>query len=231
MVKKILWGIIIFLLIGITLVIYINKDTISLIYNAYFVSSENLQEKNKETKENLVKTLEDTYGLDKIKEVVGSEDEEAFLRGDISKEEFKEITEAKKEEDKKTQNETVTNNWEEICKNAVNNAINEMYYIKTDYLIELKGIEGEIARYYNSLMTQEGMTKTKAKLLVAQNYTKTMLNFQKHCDDSVNTILTDLEKVLKNNGGDTSVIKQIKNEYDNMKKEKLAQYTARYNKK
>ena len=107
MVKKILWGIIIFLLIGITLVIYINKDTISLIYNAYFVSSENLQEKNKETKENLVKTLEDTYGLDKIKEVVGSEDEEAFLRGDISKEEFKEITEAKKEEVKEETKKTI----------------------------------------------------------------------------------------------------------------------------
>ena len=75
------------------------------------------------------------------------------------------------------------------------------------------------------------MTKSKAKLSVANNYTETMLVFQKKCDDAVNNVLSKLETVLNENDGDLDIISQIRQEYQNIKNEKMNYYMSRYNKK
>ena len=114
---------------------------------------------------------------------------------------------------------------------AVEDAINEIYILKAEYVSVLSGIESEIKGYYNSLMRQEGMTKSKAKLSVANNYTETMLVYQKKCDDAVNNVLSKLETVLNENDGDLDIISQIRQEYQNIKNEKMNYYMSRYNKK
>lgn len=242
MVKKIVLSIVVFIIGFIVVVGIINRDKIELIYTGYFMSADELRQRTEKAQNELIKTLEEEYGIEDIREVIIGFDEEKILRGEITIEDIKKAIEQRKQknlEKRKEHNSGKVNGEEfgqsaenqEICKTAVEDAINEIYLLKAQYLSKLGGTEKEIVNYYNSLMRQEGMTKSKAKLSVADNYTERMLTFQKECDNSVSSILTNLETILKENGGDTAIISQIQTEYENVKKEKLNYYMSIYNKK
>ena len=231
MKKKILIAFaIVIVLIGSLLFVF--KKEIDLLYTGYFASEEQIEKKAEKNIEKLGNTLEEKYSIDKKQlEIFSKEDEEALMSGELSAEEVKEkiiqssipIESVDKNESSKEEIQKQT------CQKAIADDITEIYIVKADYIAELRSLESTIAGYYNKLRA-EGQSKATAKVNVASNYTQTMVSFQKRCDDSVNEILTDLEKVLKENKGDLSVISQMRNEYESLKKSKLNQYMARMKK-
>ena len=232
--KKKIFIVIAILVVIICTLLYMFRKEVDLLYTGYFASEEQITKKAEKTTEKLESTLEEKYSIDKKQlEIFSKEDEEALMSGEISAEEIKEkIKENLAAMEQPVQGEIV--NPEEMqkqaCQKAITDAITEIQIVKADYVSELGSLEGNIASYYNSLR-KEGQSKATAKVNVANKYTQTMVSFQKRCDDSVNEILTDLEKVLKENKGDLSVISQMRNEYESLKKSKLNQYMARMKKK
>lgn len=228
MLKKIVLTVVLITVIAGTAAVFMNIDKIELIYTGFFMSSEKLHEKTQQSKEKLQETLKNQYGIENIEELMAvSEDE--IASGSMSVDELRKRAQERKTLREKQLKDKITK--EENCRIAVEDAINEIYVLKAEYVSVLSEIEGEIKGYYNSLMRQEGMTKSKAKLSVANNYTETMLVFQKKCDDAVNNILSKLETVLNENDGDLEIISQIRQEYQNIKNEKMNYYMSRYNKK
>ncbi len=229
MVKKTILAVLLITVISGAVAVFMNMDKIELIYTGFFVSSEKLQEKTQKAKDELRETLRTQYGIENFEDILTSEEEKELEKGNISIDEIKKRAQERKALRDRQRQEQITR--EENCRIAVEDAIGEIYVLKAEYVTELSGIESEIIGYYNSLMRQDGMTKSKAKLSVADNYTETMLTFQKKCDDAVNSVLKELETVLKENDGDLSVITQIRTEYQNLKNEKINYYMSRYNKK
>ena len=230
MIKKVILLILVIAVLVTGVVVFLNRDKIELIYTGFFMSADELHKKSEKSRAELMETLRRDYGIDSLENILNPEEEEALKNGDMTVEEVRQRAEKIKadRELKRKEKEKLTK--EENCLIAVENAINEIYVLKSEYLVELSAIEGEIISYYNSLMRQEGMTKSKAKLSVADNYTETMLRFQKKCDDAVESVLYELEATLKENDGDIGVISQIRTEYQNVKNEKMNYYMSRYNK-
>lgn len=219
MKKKIVFGILILIIIALGITAYAFRDEINLVYTGIFVSDEKFVEKTAENKEKLTSSLDD-YGIDSS---VLDVDINALINGEVGEIELIEIPEETEEDKKKTEEEIKKNN----CKQAIAKAVNEINIAKVNYSKELSAIEGEILAYYKNLRKDKTMTETQAKMNVTSTFLNKMLTFQKSCDDVVNKTLNELESVLKKNDGDTSIIKQVKTEYDNLKKAKMKNYVDR----
>lgn len=229
MFKKIVLAIVLITVITGAVAVFMNIDKLELIYTGFFMSPEKLQERTQKSKEKLHETLKNLYGIEDIEDILSFDEEKEIVKGNMSVDDIRKRVQERKALRDKQLKEKITK--EENCKIAVEDAINEIYVLKAEYVSILSGIEGEIIGYYNSLMRQEGMTKSKAKLSVANNYTQTMVDFQKKCDNEVEVVLKDLESVLKENDGDLDIISQMRNEYQNIKNERMNYYMSRYNKK
>lgn len=219
MKKNIFFGILAVIIIAIGITAYVFREEINLVYTGIFVSDEKLEQKNAENKEKLSTSLDD-YGIDSS---VIDIDIDALVKGEVGEIELIEIPEETEEDKLKTEEEIKKNK----CAQAIAKAINEINTLKVKYTTELSAIEGEILSYYKNLRKDKTVTETQAKMNVTSTYLNKMLTFQKSCDDSVNKTLTELESVLKANNGDTAIIKQVKTEYDNLKKAKMKSYVDR----
>lgn len=230
--KRIVLAVIAIIIIALGITAYAFRDEISLLYTGLFVSDEKFEQTKTENKEKLSSALID-YGIDPsvIETDVNAPENGENMEPEIidtPEPEIPEIPE-KPEENKPSDEEDTPLTEEEIKKNncaqAVAKAVDEINTYKAQYSSELATLEAEISLYfYRSLKRTEGLTEAQGKQNVITKYLSQMMSFQKKCDEAVDNSLKELETVLKANDGDTEIIKQIRTEYDNLKKEKLKFY-------
>ena len=84
MVKKIVLSIVVFIIGLIVVVGIINRDKIELIYTGYFMSADELRQRTEKAQNELIKTLEEEYGIEDISEVIIGEEPSAIRAESIA---------------------------------------------------------------------------------------------------------------------------------------------------
>ena len=59
-------------------------------------------------------------------------------------------------------------------------------------------------------------------------FMNTLKGYQSQCDTEINVILTELTQLLKDNNMSTEIVDQIKNSYEEEKKNKIAYFVSKY---
>lgn len=174
------------------------------------------------------KVLENELG-DKYATVIGdftAEEERMIIKGELSVEEAVGNLTQRYEEKKNTSavsgNKTVTgDNSAEVDKLIGDKAI-ELYSLKAYYLGQLGQMEATVKKEYIALPKEKQNLIGKQEIV--SKHMGTALSLLKQCDSQVDALLADLEKSLKSLNADTSIIKVIRDTYENEKALKKAYY-------
>jgi len=124
---------------------------------------------------------------------------------------------AQKEEQPK---ETPTGNDAEISA-----CVAQMYVLKSSFVAQLEGLYNQAFGEYEAVYDQlnEAEREAKKKSIISSLYPKASA-LEKQCDTQVNQVLAKLEALLKESGGDTSLVGRIRDSYNSEKSLKKAYY-------
>ena len=110
--------------------------------------------------------------------------------------------------------------------------------IISKYMAELYGLQNEYTAlaettvqngvdYYLSLR-YSSVGKNEARASAIAKFTPVVRKIQNDCDTKVEAVVKKLENELKSIGADTSIIKSVRNTYQNEKQLKLSHYASKY---
>ena len=219
-------------------------DNISALIKGLSSSSEDLAVKIDEHR-NKVKTEIEKY-VPKPIEDISAEDEKKLILGEISPEEVAEkyklpleymkddinnkIPDKKpaasvNESPKPSVNKPVDKN--KLIEEEISNSLAQLYALKAKYVNKLGELEREVKEQYLNLPKSKQNKEGKKELVMANiDY---VANLEKTCDSEVDKVVADLEKKLKELGGDLEIIQIIKDAYDEEKELKKSYYLSLYN--
>ncbi len=213
--KTIIWltvlGVII---IALTAFAIYQRNNISAIVTSISKTETQIAEKLNESKKELENELKDKYSTD-VTDLTADE-EKQIMKGELSVEKAVENINKKYEDSKKNQT-----NSSEVDK-LIGDKVIELYSLKAYYLGQLGQMEATIKREYSQL------PKEKQNLVgikdLANKYMGTALSLLNQCDAQVENLLSALEKDLKKFKADTSILKTIRDTYEQEKAMKKAYY-------
>ncbi len=230
--KKVILRIFGVLLILIIAAAFFFRGEIKMAYNMAFLSPEQTDLKLKKSKEDLSRKLVAEYGIDQtFADGFTKEEEEKLLKGETTVDEvMNRILGENKEE--KPQNNSKTETQEKLYDNqqklneVMKNGTANIYKIKAEYLTKLGTLEAEIDKFYSGKL-MSGSSRKSAKQAVIATYLPKLAQIVNEADAQIDQELKTFEKDIKTLGGDTSIIKQIRNEYEAEKTAKQSQYKER----
>ncbi len=156
-----------------------------------------------------------------------AEEEKQIIKGDLSYEEavknMNERYENQKEQVNSGNVTTPSTNNPEVDK-LIGDKVVELYSLKAYYLGQLGQIEASVKRDYSQLPKEKKNLVGKKSLV--DKYMGTALGLMDKCDAQVAVILKELEAGLKKLNADTSIVKTIKQSYENEKNLKKAYYIS-----
>ncbi len=160
-----------------------------------------------------------------------AEEEKKIIKGEISVEEAveelnKKYEESKAEsqqnpEDKATGGGNSTNSSTQADA-IISDKVVQLYSLKAYYLGQLGQLEASVKSEYSKLPKEKRNLVGKKDLV--DKYMGVALGYLESCDQRVAELLTELETELKAIGADVSIIKTIKNAYEEEKTLKKAYY-------
>ena len=101
-----------------------------------------------------------------------------------------------------------------------------MYGLKSKYVGQLDACIAQAISEYKSLPKEEHTSASKRSIM--SKYMGQMAGLESACDAEVNSVLSSLERELKEIGADTSILQTIRSAYANEKSMKIAYYMATY---
>ncbi len=137
----------------------------------------------------------------------------------IDAETAKKLKENAAENGEKT-TETPTGNDAEISA-----CVAQMYVLKSSFVAQLEGLYNQAFGEYKAVYHQlnEAERETKKKSIISSLYPQASA-LEKQCDTQVNQVLAKLEALLKESGGDMSLVGRIRDSYNSEKSLKKAYY-------
>lgn len=219
MKKKIVWGILLFIIVALCASGYIFRKEIKLVYNFLLVPAEKIEEKHQTKKQELKESLLGEYEVDEtLADGFTKEEIEKISKGEITVEEAMErVLKSKKDTTPQKEDNTAKIN------QAVSDATAEMYRLQGVYYAKLGALEGEVISFYNAQISS-GATKNRAKSLVISTFSGRLYAMEAEADGAVEGVLSTLSAKLKQFGGDTSIVSKMRKEYESQKTAKIVQY-------
>lgn len=104
--------------------------------------------------------------------------------------------------------------------------VTKMYVLKAEYEGAVAGIVEQMKADYSKLPPEQRTTSAKSS--IASGYMSTINAMEAQCDAQVNTIVTDLRKILTDNGRDTTLADTILSTYATEKENTKAYYLSTY---
>ncbi len=174
-------------------------------------------------KEKLESEIKEKFDANLVSDFT-AEEERLIIKGEISADDAVKILEKKYNENQKDKTTPQKDNENKVSEldELIGDKVIELYSMKAFYLGKLGQIEAKVRKEYSEL-PKEKKNLIGKKNLVAK-YMGTATSLLKQCDGEVGKLLADLEKELKKFKADTSIIKTIKNAYENEKALKKAYY-------
>jgi len=102
----------------------------------------------------------------------------------------------------------------------------ELYVLKGTYISKLNGLEAKAKQEYSATPKEQRTVSWKTSAFA--RYSKEATAWEAECDVKVEGIISKIKAELNRTGGDTSVIKKIRETYDTEKQIKKAQYLNKY---
>lgn len=111
----------------------------------------------------------------------------------------------------------------------LNELIAEVYVLREEFLIKLEETQVAAIADYKAIPADQRTTKRVASLV--SGYLSKGLDMEKECDAQIARIVLDIEKLLKENGGDVSIAQTVYDTYVEEKSLKKAWYMAELKKR
>ncbi len=223
--KIVLWIVLFFLASVIALAVW-QFDNIMVLVKTFSTSSADIAREIDISKKQLEQELKEQYPS--VVSDFSAEEEKKIIKGELSVEDavssLNEKFENRKSKEKDKTGQPVQNNSktrEEVDALIGEKAI-ELYSLKAYYLGKLGQMEASVKKDYAS-MPKEKKNLIGKKELVSK-YMGIALGLLSECDARVEKLLTELNAELKKLDADTSIIKKIRDAYENEKNLKKAYY-------
>ena len=204
----------IIIILAITVMAIYQRNNISAVITSVSKTEEEIAKELDNSKKQLATELEEKYST--VVSDLTADEEKQIMKGELSVEEAVENIN-KKYEEKKTNN----NNGSKVDE-LIGDKVIELYSLKAYYLGQLGQMEATVKREYSAL------PKEKKNLLgikeIANKHMGTAMSLLNQCDKQVNDLISQLEKELKSLKADTSILKTIRDTYENEKALKKAYY-------
>lgn len=204
----------IIIILAITVMAIYQRNNISAVITSVSKTEEEIAKELDNSKKQLATELEEKYST--VVSDLTADEEKQIMKGELSVEEAVENIN-KKYEEKKTNN----NNASKVDE-LIGDKVIELYSLKAYYLGQLGQMEATVKREYSAL------PKEKKNLLgikeIANKHMGTAMSLLNQCDKQVNDLISQLEKELKSLKADTSILKTIRDTYENEKALKKAYY-------
>ena len=101
--------------------------------------------------------------------------------------------------------------------------VGEIYALRTSFVGQLDGLLQQAKAEYGTLSPEQ---REKQKNSLASKYIGLAGSLEANCDSQMEAILSRIQKHLKENGGDTSLVKEIRKVYENEKALKKSYYMS-----
>lgn len=101
--------------------------------------------------------------------------------------------------------------------------VGEIYALRTFFVGQLDGLLQQAKAEYGALSPEQ---REKQKNSLASKYIGLAGSLEANCDSQMEAILSRIQKHLKENGGDTSLVKEIRKVYENEKALKKSYYMS-----
>lgn len=204
----------IIIILAITVMAIYQRNNISAVITSVSKTEEEIAKELDNSKKQLATELEEKYST--VVSDLTADEEKQIMKGELSVQEAVENIN-KKYEEKKTNN----NNASKVDE-LIGDKVIELYSLKAYYLGQLGQMEATVKREYSAL------PKEKKNLLgikeIANKHMGTAMSLLNQCDKQVNDLISQLEKELKSLKADTSILKTIRDTYENEKALKKAYY-------
>ena len=236
--KKKIWLVILIVLLVVLLTVsWFCKDLIKVVFTGITETPEQIEQKKEELDIKQKEALEKA-GVGNIRPLDENEKEE-LNKGNITKEEAIEIITGKTTIDEIKKNKETGNSSDKPAKkpaetqkpqdNTVNDKVaklvGEIYVLEANFTSELNALEAwALGQFVNLPMEQKA---AKKKELAAIGFPK-LAALESECDGKVNSVLKELEKVLKDAGQSTELVKQIREAYEEKKIVTKSHYISEY---
>lgn len=218
--KRFLFIILAFLIIFGGIAIW-QRDNIKAVIDSFNYSEEELSKMIAGNKEALEAELKEKYNI------VGTfteEDEKKIMSGEMSVEEavamkLKELDEINK------QNDNISPEAKKKTDKIVSEKIIEFYSLKAYYLGQLGQMEAKVLADYIALPKEKQNLVGKKELV--SKYMSVATALLNQCDAKVDELTKEMETEIKAVGGDLSIIKLVKEAYENEKNLKKSYYISK----
>lgn len=222
MKKKVLLG---FLIILVALIFGVGVwqwNNIVAVYKTVTTTQEQLEQEINKNKKDLEEELTQKYST--IVSDFSAEEEKKLIKGEITVEQAVENLNKRYEEKKNEKASTVKSNNinAEKIDELIGDKVIELYSLKAYYLGQLGQMEATVKSEYASMPAEQKNLVGKKELV--SKHMSVALGLMNQCDAKVAELVGELESELRKLGGDTSIIKTIKDTYENEKALKKAQY-------
>lgn len=217
--KKILLGIVLTIFVAVIAIGIWQRNNITAVMKSLSNTSEEIASELNNSKKQLEIELSEKYTT--VISDFTAEEERQIMKGELSLEEIKNRLDKKYEEKKNSSAATPSKNSTEVDK-LIGDKVIELYSLKAYYLGQLGQIEASVKKDYIALPKEKRNLVGKQALVT--KYMGTALSLMNQCDAQVNDLIAGLEESLKKLTSDTSIIKTIRDAYENEKALKKAYY-------
>ncbi|MBE7032061.1 MAG: hypothetical protein E7401_03755 [Ruminococcaceae bacterium] len=197
-------------------------NNIVAVYKTVTTTQEQLENEINKNKQALEEELNQKYST--IVRDFSAEDERQIIKGEITVEQAVEKLNDryKKKKNEKTANDYQTQANAKKIDELIGDKVIELYSLKAYYLGQLGQMEATVKSEYAAMPAEKKNLVGKKELV--SKHMGVALGLMNQCDAKVEALIAELETELKKIGGDTSIIRTIKNAYENEKALKKAQY-------
>ena len=101
--------------------------------------------------------------------------------------------------------------------------VGEIYALRASFIGQLDGLLQQAKAEYSALSPEQ---REKQKSSLTSKYIGLAGNLESSCDSQMESILSRIQKHLKETGGDTSLVKEIRKVYENEKALKKSYYMS-----
>ncbi len=198
------------------------RNNISAILTTFTKTESEIAIELDSSKEKLASEIKEKFDADLVSDFT-AEEERLIIKGEISAEDAVKILEEKYQEIKKdTSGSSKEDNKENKIDELIGDKVIELYSLKAFYLGKLGQIEAKVRKEYAAFPKEKKNLVGKKELVT--KYMGTATSLLNQCDKEVGKLVAELEKELKKHNADTSIIKTIKDAYENEKALKKAYY-------
>ncbi len=210
----ILFVIVAIILLLISIFVFYQRNNISAIVTTVSKTEEEIAVELDNSKKQLQEELKDKYSTE-VSDLT-AEEEKKIMKGELSVEQAVEKLNKSYSEKKNT-----NSNSSKVDK-LIGDKVIELYSLKAYYLGQLGQMEATVKRDYAALPDE------KKNLMgikeIANKHMGTAMSLLNQCDKQVADLIAQLEKDLKNLKADTSILKTIRDTYEQEKALKKAYY-------